>query len=425
MQVMKKNQKAIYKTLDNGLRLVVDSVDTVDTVALGIWVGVGTRFENPVHNGIAHMTEHMMFKGTDSRNAIDISKEIENVGGHMNAYTGREVTGYFVHMLKEHVDIGMDIISDMVKNATIPEGEIEREKQVIIQEIGMSLDTPDDYIFDLYHMRAYPEQSLGNPILGNAEIVSSITREDIKDYINRYYNSGNIVVSFSGNIDLSQAEDLVGKYLSDINNGERAVYLPAKYQGGENRHEKSLEQAHIIIGFEGFARTSRESLITSIMASILGGGMSSRLFQEVREKRGLAYSVFASQSGYHDSGQLEIYAGTSPERIEELIPAICDEICSMSKTISEEEFKRAVTQRKSDMLMSMESMMHRTDRNARYAVYYDKAFDIEDQLTKLAELNIEDIRNVATKIFSGTPCIAALGSLKNLETYEKLSSRIL
>ncbi len=412
------------KTLPNGLRIITEEVPTVETAAVGLWAGVGTRNEDLTFNGAAHMVEHMLFKGTPSRSAQDIAEQIENVGGHMNAYTSREITSYHVHLLKEDVRLGLDVLSDMMTNALLPEEEVERERHVILQEIGMTYDTPDDYIFDMYQMAAYPGQGLGAPILGNAEIISNMKRDALQAYIDAHYHTGNVVVAVAGNIRHQDVQDMAADMLGGLRQGETEQYPPADYKGGDTRQERPLEQSHIVLGFRGIPKTDDRFMAASVLATLTGGGLSSRLFQEIRERRGLVYSIFSAHSGYYDDGQFEIYAGTGPDKLPELVPVLCDEVLRLSQDITEEELARAKAQRRSSLLMSRESMMHRTDRLAKHLITFGKKFDIRDELDRLNAVSVLDVKNAAKTIFSAKPTLAALGPLEQLEPYETTEKRI-
>ncbi len=413
-----------YKILPSGLRVVTEEIREVDTVALGIWAAVGTRHEKIEHNGVAHMVEHMLFKGTATRSAQDIAEQVENVGGHMNAYTSREITSYHIHLLKEDFRLGMDILADMLQHSVMPEIEVERERQVILQEIGMTYDTPDDFVFDLYQQTAYPDQALGLPVLGNPEIISSMERQPIQDYISDNYSAENLVISVSGNVSHEEVEQMAEEYFRYLPEGKKKNHHAASYQGGEIRVDRELEQAHIVLGFQGIPRTSPNYQSALILSTMLGGGMSSRLFQEVREKRGLVYSVFSLHSAYTDSGQMEIYAGTGPDSLPELIPVLCGEIARFAESITEDELARAKAQRKALLLMSRESTMNRADRHAKQVIHTGEPFDTERELKDLEEIDISCLNALAEKIFSSSPTIAALGPLSKLTLYDSICEKL-
>ena len=411
--------------LKNGLRVVTDHVATVESVAVGIWCDVGTRHEDLAHNGVAHMVEHMMFNGTQTRSSKDIVEAIESVGGQMNAFTSREMTAYYVHLLKEDLPLAMDVLSDMLQHPTFPDADLEKERGVIIQEIGMTNDTPDDLVFDLYQETAYPGQALGAPILGTASIIEGMAKDTLFDYVHRYYTPKNLVVSAAGNVTHDEMVALSEKLFCDLPKDHKESYKKATYQGGENRTEKELEQAHIVLGFHGVAKKDPDFYATMLMSTILGGGMSSRLFQEVREKHGLVYSVYSSHTGYHDDGQFEIYAGTGPDKLPQLIPVICDELQKVIHSeVSEEELNRAKSQIRASILMGRESMLSRANRQAKHMINYNEEVDIQNLLGKIAAVSLADINKMALKIFSGKPTLAALGPLETLESYDKIQSRL-
>lgn len=411
--------------LKNGLRVVTDHVATVESVAVGIWCDVGTRHEDLAHNGVAHMVEHMMFNGTQTRTSKDIVEAIESVGGQMNAFTSREMTAYYVHLLKEDLPLAMDVLSDMLQHPIFPDADLEKERGVIIQEIGMTNDTPDDLVFDLYQETAYPGQALGAPILGTASIIEGMAKDTLFDYVQRYYTPKNLVISAAGNVTHDEMVALSEKLFCDLPQDHKESYKKATYQGGENRTEKELEQAHIVLGFQGVAKKDPDFYATMLMSTILGGGMSSRLFQEVREKHGLVYSVYSSHTGYHDDGQFEIYAGTGPDKLPQLIPVICDELQKVIHSeVSEEELNRAKSQIRASILMGRESMLSRANRQAKHMINYNEEVDIQNLLGKIAAVSLSDINKMALKIFSGKPTLAALGPLETLESYDKIQSRL-
>ncbi len=411
-------------TLSNGLRVITDSVESMHSVALGIWVGVGTRHENLAQNGVAHMVEHMLFKGTEKRNALQIAEELENVGGSMNAYTSREVTSYHVHLLEQDIQLGLDVMADMYLNSILPQDEIERERGVILQEIGMCNDTPDDLVFDIFSETAYPDQALGAPILGRAHNIENMSQSDLKGYIDNFYHSGNTVISAAGAVDHDAFVAQVEKLFANQKTSEACSYKPANYQGGEVRLNKDLEQSHFILGFQGLARLDDDYYAAQILSTILGSGMSSRLFQEVREKRGLVYSIFSYHSGYQDDGQFGIYAGTGPEKLDEIIPVICDEVLKIGNDVSGEELARAKAQLKAGMLMGRESMMTRADQQAKYMLFRGQSFDLDALISAIDGVDVAAIQRVATKIFSSKPTLAALGPLEKLEEYDRIEQRL-
>lgn len=411
-------------TLSNGLRVVTDSVSSVETVAVGVWVNVGTRYENMAHNGVAHMVEHMLFKGTKSRSALELAEAVETVGGSMNAYTSRELTSYYVHLLKDDLALAVEVLADMVQHSTLPPEEIERERGVILEEIGMCNDTPDDLIFDNYYETAYAGQALGAPILGKDNIIAAMQRETLQHYIREFYTPGRMAVCASGNVQHETLVALAEKFFNalppDRANGKDA----AQYTGGEHRLEKDLEQSHVLLGFRGVARHEEDYFAAQTLATLLGGGMSSRLFQEVREKRGLVYSIYSFHSAYTDDGQFGIYAGTGPEKLPELIPVVCDEVRKLAGAVGPAELERAKAQMRAGTLMGQESMISRIDMCAKALLLNGKARDIAEVIAKINAVDVDRIDAVARRIFSSAPTLAALGPLEKLETFEAVRKRL-
>lgn len=412
-------------TLPNGLRVITDTVREVDSVAVGVWADVGTRHEDLAHNGVAHMVEHMMFKGTPTRNAVEIAEQIEDVGGQVNAYTSREVTAYHVHLLKDDLPLSLDILADIVQNSTMPEDEVERERDVIVQEIGMTADTPDDIVFDFYQETAYPNQALGAPILGSASIVGSMARDTLLAYVRRFYTPGKLIVSAAGHVEhddfVRRVDGLFNHLPADVTSDPAA----AAYKGGEHRTEKTLEQSHVVLGFEGIGRHDPDYYAAAALSTILGGGMSSRLFQEIREKRGLVYSIMSFHSSYQDTGQFAVYAGTGPDRLPELIPVVCEEIKRIcASAVTEQELKRAKTQMKASLLMGRESMMTRANQQAKQLIHFGEIVEQAERLARIEAVTAATVQSVACRILTGAPTLAALGPLAKLESFDRIQQRL-
>lgn len=411
-------------TLPNGVRLVTDRIEGVESLAVGVWVGVGTRHEFAHENGIAHMVEHMMFKGTPKRTARDISEVIENAGGHMNAYTAREMTAYYIHILKDHTDLALDVLADLIQNPIFPKEEIERERDVILQEIGMYEDTPDELVFDHAQEAAYPGQALGAPGLGKAPIIKEIKQDALFGYIRTRYAPNNIVISAAGAVD---HEEMIQKVTALFDHlpappiqGVGAGYEMARYHPSPSLNEKDTEQAHIILGFQGVGRKEPDYQAARLLSNILGGGTSSRLWQEIREKRGLVYSVYSFQDAYADDGQFGVYAGTSPDNLGELVPIVFEEIKKIQNDVLDQEIVRAKTQIISGVRMGREKVMTRVDQQGRHVINYGVAFDPQDLFRKVEAVNAQDIKRVAKRIFSTDLLIAGIGPLKKLHSLEDM-----
>jgi predicted Zn-dependent peptidase len=407
-----------------GLKLVTDAMDKVETATLGVWVEAGTRHEAAEINGVAHMLEHMAFKGTEKRTARAIAEEIENVGGHLNAYTSREHTAYYAKVLKEDAPLALDIISDILQNSVFAEDELERERDVIVQEIGQAEDTPDDIIFDHFQAAAFPEQGLGRPVLGTEEIVKGLSRDAIEGYMRRNYGPPRLLVAAAGKIDHNALADMVGQHFDHLGDAKPAQSDAAKYSGGEIRIERDLEQAHVVLGLSGIDYQDVDYYAVSVLATLLGGGMSSRLFQEVREKRGLAYSVFAHTTSYVDGGLFSVYAGTDPERLGELMPVLCDEIVKMCDPVETAELARARAQLKASVLMSLESTSARCEVLARQMQVFGRPVPPAEVVEKIEAVDANQVAKAAKRLLTSRPTLAALGPLGKLESFDSLAARL-
>lgn len=406
----------IFK-LSNGLPVILDKVDTVQTVAMGVWCNVGSRFETPEISGISHFLEHMVFKGTTSRSALDISQEIESVGGSLNAYTSREVTGYHARVLSKDWKLATDILCDITLNATFDKEELERERGVILQEIGQTEDTPDDIIFDHFMEAAYSNSSVGRPVLGNRKSVSKISSEQLKHYLEAHYAPSSMVFCASGNIDQSQLIDFLESHLSKIKDQEIPEIDPAKYGGGTFSETRKLEQSHIVLGFKGVSYHDDDYYAMSILSMILGGGMSSRLFQEIREKRGLVYSIFSFPTFLKDGGLFSIYGGTSPEKAQELLTVTKDEIYKLSSTITDEEIRRAKNQLQASLLMGLESTVARCEHWAQSMLNFGHLRFQDEILSAIESVDNQQLQRLADKVFSSATTLATLGPNKQLLTF--------
>lgn len=413
-------------TLPSGLRVITDHVEDMDSVAVGVWCDVGTRHEKLSDNGVAHMVEHMIFKGTTKRTSQQIAEEIEAVGGQMNAYTGRDITAYYVHLLKEDMERAVDILGDMIQNSIFPEDEVIKERHVILQEIGMVADTPDDLVFDLFQEIAYPGQSLGTPILGKSGIVSNMRRETLQEYVTRFYTPDRLVISAAGGVDHDAFVKLVSDKFDHLPASAPFSLTAGEYHGGELYDHKMLEQSHVVLGFDGVARTAESYFAAVLVSSIMGGGMSSRLFQEIRENRGLAYSVYSHHSAYDECGLFSIYVGTGPDKLGDLMPVLCDEVRKIAADgVSGEELSRAKAQLKSNMLMSRESMLSRANKQAKHLIYHNDILNVHQRIEAIQAVSAEDIRNTAGQMFSTPPTLTILGPHTDYhESYEALRDRL-
>ena len=411
-------------TLDNGLRIITQNMSGLETVSMGIWNFVGGRDELAKVNGVAHLLEHMAFKGTSKRSALQIAETIENVGGDINAYTSKEITAYYVKLMAENLPLGVEILTDILQNSTFAEEELNRERGVIIQEIGMYLDTPDDMIFDYWQSKAYPDQPMGRSILGKSNIIKNITREEVKDFMIDHYNPKKMVVSAAGKIDHTSFVELVSSQCTNLPNGKVNNRTDANYLGGEYREQKDLEQIHLLLGFKGLDFHHKDYYSSLVYSSILGGGMSSKLFQEIREKRGLVYGISSFGSSYTDTGSFAIYAGTGENQIEELIPVLCDELKKSSDSILEKEISRGKAQLKSALMMSRESAFRRCESAARQLLVFNRVIEPSEIIKNINDVTKESVRNVSNFILKSPITIASIGPIKKLESLDKIKRRL-
>tara|TARA_R110002073_G_scaffold154366_3_gene309499 strand:- start:5481 stop:6737 length:1257 start_codon:yes stop_codon:yes gene_type:complete len=409
-------------TLKNGLRVVSDTLPNVETVTVGTWVDVGSRFESAAENGLSHMLEHMAFKGTEKRSAYDIAEQIENVGGYLNAYTSREHTTYYARLLKEDLELGIDVLGDILQNSTFEQDELERERGVIIQEIGQAEDTPDDVVFDLMQQAAYHDQPLGRPILGTVDLVNNFSRDDLSRYMSGHYKGENMAVVAAGNLEHDAFVNMVENHFSDLELSRDHEKASAIYSGGEERLERDLEQVNLLFGFDGMSFSDPDYYASQVMSMILGGGMSSRLFQEVREKRGLVYSIYSYMGSYVDGGTFGIHAGTGPDQVAELVPVVAGEIHKLASELSEPEVNRAKAQIKAGILMSLESTTSRMEQLGRQQMIFGRHIPREETLEKIDQVDTKAVMNCAARILkAGNLSLGAIGPLDTLESYDKIA----
>ena len=407
----------------NGMTVALNHMQNLETVALGTWIKAGARNETVGEHGIAHLLEHMAFKGTKRRNARQIAEAIENVGGDVNAATSVETTSYFTRMLSEDIGLGMDVLHDILRNSVFDETELEREKHVILQEIGAAHDVPDDLAFDLFQDTAFGGQSIGRPILGTPETVTGFGKKDLHGYLDKHYRGPNMVMVASGKIDneflLKQAKSLYADFPKD--RAEEAV--PAHYVGGETYVERDNAETQLVIGFEGRAYHGKDFYASQLLSMILGGGMSSRLFQEVREKHGLCYSIYSFHWGFSDTGVFGIHAATGAEDLLKLVPIVLDELKRAADDISIEEVNRARAQIRAGLMMSMESPASRATQIARQIILFGRPITNEELMERLLAISPERIRDLAGRLFTQSiPTVSAVGATGNVMRQDAISS---
>ena len=412
-------------TLKNGLRIISQHMEETEAAAIEIWTGVGSRYEKPEQNGISHFLEHMAFKGTDTRNAKQIAEDFDNIGGHLNAHTSREHTVYLAKVLQEDFEKAGDLLADILLNSIFEQKELELERNVVLQEIAMTNDTPDDILFDYYQEAAYSNQPIGRSILGPSKLVSNFCRDDLESYIGTHYKAENMLVAVAGNVEHERVVKYAERALIGLETGATPKYEKGLYNSGEHRETRDLEQVHMILGFKGLSYNADNIYTLQMLSVILGGGMSSRLFQEIREKRGLAYSVSSFNQNYSDTGLFSVYSATSPEKVGELVYAVCDELKRAAQDITEEELKKAKSQVKASLLMSQESSSSRADSIGRRLMCYGKYISNAEILEKINAVTVKDLKAMMeTVITSSKPTLAAIGKLDHLDSKEKIEERL-
>mgnify|MGYP006083456541 FL=1 len=411
--------------LKNGFRIVTENMPGLKSASVGIWVNAGGRHERIEQNGIAHFLEHMAFKGTSRRSSVQIAEAIEDVGGYINAYTSREMTAYYARVLADDVALALDVVSDIVLNPIFDPAEIEVERGVILSEIGQALDTPDDIIFDWLQEVSYPNQPLGRSILGPEERVSNFQKPDLSTFVSENYSANQMVLAAAGAVDhdelVRQCEEIFG----DLIARNQSPVLQGNFCGGEIRQVKDLEQAHFALAFESPNYKNPDIYTAQIFSTAFGGGMSSRLFQEVREKRGLCYSIFASAGAYCDTGTMTIYSGTSGDKVAELANITMDELKRAADDMSEAEVARARAQMKAGLLMGLESPSSRAERLARMMTIWDRIPSLDEVVSQIDGVTTEAVRNFSGLMAGGAPAAMALyGPVADAPTIEKLQARL-
>ncbi len=414
------------KTFDNGFRAVSDEMRDVETVTVCVGTYIGASNESEAQNGISHFLEHMAFKGTKTRSYLDIASEIEDIGGYMNAFTSKEKTVYYVKLLKEHLENGISLLSDILQNSTFPEQEIEKERGVILQELAASLDTPDDIIYDYFMQTAFNNQPIGRAILGSADNIKSFKRDDFNDYIKTKYHAGNMVISAAGNIKHEDLVSLSEKYFTNLAPKKDVAREPSLYNGGEfYKQNDNLSQVQFTLGFKAVSYHHDDRFKLDVLTDILLGGMSSRLFQQVREKLGLVYTISDFSSTYHDTGIFSIYAGTSPEHLELLTKTICDELKKAAKDITQAEVDKTITKIKAHRLMSLESTTSRSQTALFNQLIYNRDVPFDETLQKYTSLTAGDVSAFLQQIVEAKQITASVyGDAKQMPSLDVIKNML-
>ncbi|MEW6571690.1 MAG: pitrilysin family protein [Nitrospirota bacterium] len=389
--------KKVY--LPNDLPVAMETLKNMRSVVLGIWVKAGSRYEKPHENGISHFLEHMFFKGTQKRSAKDIAVEIDSLGGELNAFTSRETTTFYIKTLDDYLEKGLHLISDIFLNSTFPEDDIEKEKKIIKEEIKMVEDAPDDYIHDLFNQTIWGHKGLGQPVLGKRETIKSFMRDDLVSYIRKYYGTRDIVISCAGNFDTEHLVRLLKENLGSLRRGSEPQKGESPFfQSKVEVFNKDLSEAHACVGVKGLSYSSDERYCLFVLNAIFGAGVSSRLFQEIREKRGLSYSIYSYIASYLDTGLWGVYAGMSRKKVREVLELILKEMDSLKETVSDMELERAKSQLKGNIMLGLESTSSRMNNIARQEIYYGKYISPREIMSKIESIKLNEVKDLAEKL---------------------------
>ena len=407
----------VREVFDNGVRLITETMDHVRSVSVGVWLTRGSRHEPIEHGGIAHFVEHMLFKGTTSRSAQDIAQEVDCLGGHLDAFTSKEYAGYYIKVLDEHLPKAIDVLSDLVLNPAFAPADIEREKKVILEEIKMVEDTPDDLVHELFTQSFWDGHPLGRPILGSPESVDSLSSDVLRSYFDSTYTAGNLVIVAVGNVTHERMRELVvGAFLRLQPRSDQATERPPEVLPQAQVRTKELEQSHVCLGTSSYPQNHDDRYAAYVLNTMLGGSMSSRLFQNVREKRGLAYAVFSNLSAYRDAGSLTVYAGCANEAVREVVRLVVDELRGMKVEPPEAELRRAKDHLKGSLMLSLESTSSRMSNLARQEMYFDRQFSLDETIDSIEQVNAGDVVRVARDLFAnGSLGATVLGHTDGLE----------
>jgi len=412
--------------LKSGIQVVTDAMPHLESASLGVWVNAGSRDERDDENGIAHFLEHMAFKGTRRRTARQIAEEIEAVGGDLNAATGAETTAYYARVLKPDVPLALDVLADILSEPSFDRQELVRERNVIVQEIGAVADTPDDLIFEYLQDVAFPGQPLGRSILGTTETVRSFDGANLRDYLARNYRGPDMVVAAAGAVEHEAVVAEVERRFATFNGPASPQAEPASFGGGNHIEKRELEQVHIALALPGVSQTDPALFSVQAFTHVLGGGMSSRLFQEAREKRGLCYSISSFHAPYSDVGMFGLYAGTDGADVSELMRVVVEEIANAAETLSETELARAQAQMKAGLLMALESSGERVGQLARQMLIHGRPIGVTELVAKVEAVTVNSARAAGRALFGhGKMAMAVLGLGSGLESAATIAQSLM
>jgi predicted Zn-dependent peptidase len=408
----------VRDVLDNGLRILTERMTQVRSISIGVWLTRGSRHETAERGGIAHFVEHMLFKGTDTRTAEDIAQQIDSIGGQLDAFTAKEYASYYIKVLDEHLPLAIDILADIVRNPAFSPEDIEREKKVVVEEIKMVEDTPDDLVHELFTQGFWENHPLGRPILGTRETVESFTAASLQQYFRSAYTARNLIVAAVGNLEHARVRDLVAEKFRSLTEPSEDVPEDAPRVVPKILiRNKELEQSHICLGASSYPQNHDDRYSSYVLNTLLGGSMSSRLFQNVREKRGLAYAVFSGLSAYRDAGSFTIYAGCSNEAVAEVVDLVVEELRGVKNTpVPAAELQRAKDHLKGSLMLSLENTASRMSHIARQEIYFDRQFGLDETLQGIERVTPADVQRVAADLFhNGSLAATVLGNVNGLK----------
>ena len=412
------NAPIVRDVLDNGLRLLTEEMSQVRSISIGVWLTRGSRHETADRSGIAHFVEHMLFKGTASRTAEDIAQAIDSIGGQLDAFTAKEYASYYIKVLDEHLPLAIDVLSDIVRNPAFSPEDIEREKKVVVEEIKMVEDTPDDLVHELFTQGFWEDHPLGRPILGTKDTVESFGSDLLHDYFRDAYTPRNLIVSAVGNLQHAHVRELIEEKFGSLKpSGDAAAEHPPTVVPKILVRNKELEQSHICVGTNSYPQNHDDRYASYVLNTLLGGSMSSRLFQNVREKRGLAYAVFSGLSAYRDAGSFTIYAGCSNDAVSEVIDLVVEELHGVKQTpVPEAELQRSKDHLKGSLMLSLENTASRMSHIARQEIYFDRQFGLDETLQGIDAVTPADVQRVAADLFqNGSLAATVLGAVNGLK----------
>ena len=401
------------------MKVITEAMSHVRSVSVGVWIGTGSRRETPQQNGVSHFIEHMLFKGTATRSAEDIARSVDSLGGNLDAFTGKELVGYNTKVLDEHLPVAMDILSDLVLNPAFREDDIEKEKGVILEEIKMDVDNPDYLVHETFTSNFWKDHALGRPILGTRETVKSLTRDVIAQYYGEIYTPENMLVTAAGNLTHERLVALVGERFEKVKQGGPvpAQTIPATHARISLKTKKDLEQVHVCLGVPCYPVSHDDRFISYVLNTVLGGGMSSRLFQNIRERQGLAYSVFSELNPCTDTGCLAVYAGTSLESAKLVVDCVMKEFAELKQeTVPPEELRRAKDHLKGSLMLSLESTSSRMSNLARQEMHFKRFFSLDELVESIEKVTADEVQRVAQDFFKAeNVALTVLGNLQGLK----------